>query len=161
MRKFFLLVFFVPVVAVGQVAKVDMTTVKQVLTNTGSAVGNEELLSGVISKHVDSQEKASIAMTAIMTSKSLYMLSLKNKDMFKMDSKNVTEVIRLCKGIAVELTNVTKEVAKNPKATIASYNTLQSLTMETVQSLQYIYSLVSGSTLRISIPGLPAISTSK
>ena len=53
--------FFVPVVAVGQVAKVDMTTVKQVLTNTGSAVGNEELLSGVISKHVDSQEKASIA----------------------------------------------------------------------------------------------------
>ena len=38
-----------------------------------------------------------------------------------MDSKNVTEVIRLCKGIAVELTNVTKEVAKNPKATIASY----------------------------------------
>ena len=42
MRKFFLLVFFVPVVAVGQVAKVDMTTVKQVLTNTGSAVGNEE-----------------------------------------------------------------------------------------------------------------------
>ena len=51
-------------------------------------------------------------MTAIMTSKSLYMLSLKNKDMFKMDSKNVTEVIRLCKGIAVELTNVTKEVAK-------------------------------------------------
>ena len=34
-----------------------MTTVKQVLTNTGSAVGNEELLSGVISKHVDSQEK--------------------------------------------------------------------------------------------------------
>lgn len=69
--------FFVPVVAVGQVAKVDMTTVKQVLTNTGSAVGNEELLSGVISKHVDYQEKASIAMTAIMTSKSLYMLSLK------------------------------------------------------------------------------------
>lgn len=58
------------------------------------------------------------------------------------------------------MTNVTKEVAKNPKATIASYNTLQSLTMETVQSLQYIYSLVSGSTLRISIPGLPAISTS-
>ena len=26
MRKFFLLVFFVPVVAVGQVAKVDMTS---------------------------------------------------------------------------------------------------------------------------------------
>ena len=88
------------------------------------------------------------------------MLSLQNKDMFKMDSKNVTEIIRLCKGISVELVEVTKEVAKNPKSTIVSYNTIESLTMQTVQSLQYIYSLVSGGNLKISIPGLPAFSTS-
>lgn len=160
MRKILFALVIFPVVGWGQISKVDMTTVRQVLKNTGSAVGKEEALSGIINNHVDSQEKASVAMTAIMTSKTLYMLSLQNKDMFKMDSKNVTEIIRLCKGISVELVEVTKEVAKNPKSTIVSYNTIESLTMQTVQSLQYIYSLVSGGNLKISIPGLPAFSTS-
>lgn len=155
----FVLALF-PVVGWGQISKVDMTTVRQVLQNTASAVAKEKTLSGIISDHVDSQEKASIAMTAIMTSKSLYMLSLQNKDMFKMDSRNVAEIIRLCKGISVELVEVTKEVAKNPRTTIISYNTIESLTMQTVQSLQYIYSLVSGGNLKISIPGLPSFSTS-
>lgn len=155
----FVLALF-PVVGWGQISKVDMTTVRQVLQNTASAVAKEKTLSGIISDHVDSQEKASIAMTAIMTSKSLYMLSLQNKDMFKMDSRNVAEIIRLCKGISVELVEVTKEVAKNPRTTIISYNTIERLTMQTVQSLQYIYSLVSGGNLKISIPGLPSFSTS-
>lgn len=161
MRKIcFALVLF-PIVGWGQISKVDMTTVKQVMKNTASATAKEKILSDIINNHVDSEKKSSLAMTAILTSKSLYMMSLQNKNLFKMDSRNVAEIIRLCKCISVELIEVTKVMAKNPRTTIASYNTVQDLTMQAVQSLQYIYSLVSGGNLKITVPGLPSFSTDK
>lgn len=128
---------------------IDYECIKQVVANGTSATGQEALISHQTNESEKSQKKAAVAMTAIQTSVSLYRMALENVKAFGLDSRNVAEIARLAKLLASEIQLTTAEIAKNPKATIASYQSLAGVSEQALQSVQYCYSMVSNGTVKI------------
>ena len=160
-RILFAVGFLFPCVSYAQWVGIDRKTIQQVTTSTASAVAKEEIINSNMAKHEEYQKKASASMAAITFSKEMYRFTLKNVDAFGKDNDNIVEIVRLAKMISIELVETTKELMKNPKSSISSWNRIQGLTSEAVGSLQYIYSLVSDGKVALNIPGLPAISKDK
>lgn len=162
MKKLLLIIgIFLPIVANAQWVGIDKKTIEQVSKNTASALAKEEIINNNIKKQEEHEKRSKDLIGVVNLSKNLYLMSMKNVDKFDKDNENIVEIARLAKMIAFELVATSKELMKNPKTTISSWSRIQSLTSETVGSLQYIYSLVSNGKVTLRIPGLPTISKYK
>ncbi len=134
----------------GQVTVIDYTCCAQVATNMATILAQEGTQKAKAEDGEEEQKKALAYVTVIQTSVSLYKLSLSNVEFFDAESKNITEIIRLSKLIAEEIPVVLQAIQNNPKATFISYNVIADLTSELQQSANYIYSIVSNGTVRLS-----------
>ncbi|GHT53618.1 hypothetical protein FACS189451_03730 [Bacteroidia bacterium] len=147
----FLLSVFLIINGNAQRIVFDAKTTSQVSANGATVAAEEGTIGNVTEQSKKSQEKAALAMGVIQGSVTLYQLSLENTKGFEADSKNLIEIARLAKLVGEELINVTKEIEKSPQGTISSYKFIQSISEESMQCIQYCYSLVTNA--KIKIPG--------
>lgn len=135
---------------VGQVTVIDYTCCAQVAANMSAILAQEGRQKSEAEEGEEQQKKALAYTTVIQTSLSLYKLSLSNVALFDAESRNITEIIRLSRLIAEEIPVVLEAIQNNPKATYVSYNVIADLTSELQQSANYIYSIVTNGSVRLS-----------
>lgn len=126
----------------------DQKTSAQVARNSVSKIAKESLTQNYVEKGEENQRTIRNNVLAIQTALEVYRRTYENVSSFGNDSKNIIEIGKLSKAIAEEIGKTSKEIRKNPKATIASHRALYILTEETAQCLKTCYSLVTKSTVK-------------